>query len=65
MERKKAFIQKLKMLTENGVILRINSIPVTPEQVAKRIDILRDKYKPRFYYSDDGNISELDYICIA
>ncbi|MBO7600008.1 MAG: hypothetical protein J6S95_02515 [Lachnospiraceae bacterium] len=65
MSKVDSFVLKLDKLKEAGVKLLINYMPATPVQIAHKADILKKRYRPEFYYSDDGKISELNYICPA
>ena len=65
MEWSENLYEKLKKLSEFGVVLLLNGKPASPERVADKVEKDRGCYTPRFSYSHSGDLSILDYVKAA
>lgn len=65
MEWSENLYEKLILLSDLGVVLLLNGRPASPESVALRVSKDRGCYKAKFSYSDDGDLSVLNYVSAA
>ena len=65
MKRDEYLFKKLERLVDHGVRLLMNGKPTTPDRVARKMAGGDEFYEPGFTYSDEGNLSELNYVRIA
>ncbi len=65
MKRDDYLFRKLERLVDYGVSLFLNGKPATPDQVARKMASAGEHYRPGFKYSEEGNLSELNYVRIA
>jgi len=65
MKRDEYLYKKLERLVDHGVRLFLNGKPTTPDRVARKMAAGEEMYEPGFVYSDEGYLSELNYVRIA
>ena len=65
MKRDEYLFKKLSKLVEHGVRLFLNGKPATPDGVARKMAAAEGEYEPGFVFSEEGNLSELNYVRIA
>lgn len=63
--KKEYLMKKLNKLVSLGVKLMVDGKPATPKFAAKLLCEGKGSFSPGFSFSEDGNLSELDYVRIA